>query len=705
MKRRDFIKCSGLAVCSRYFIVNSSVSFAKPRKELLTGFIVSDAHFGWRNDSNDFVGQRQPEVEEQRKAVRHILETFPDIDLMIDTGDAYHGNLRGEERQKSAGDWTDVISGETGSKPFMYVPGNHEIMGWSQGDPEWRCNILGSLPCRPYYSYDLKGIHFVSVPELMMAVYVNKETIEWLKLDLALNKDKTVVLLSHNNISGTTTPDEEGYRGLVNSKELLDIILAHPNIIAWMHGHNHNFEIVKKHDRLFVSNGRIGGFDPSNGKHGIGGIYFEISDSHMEVKSYSAQFERMLTSSDGPALSGIVKSRTSLDTSAPMAYSYGTGGARDTERIPVINHYTSTSENGRLVITGADDEIINEDTSLSYYQCRPGNKHMQLFGFIVRDPKKHWKWNNPGVTLLKRDDGKDIRLTVPHYGVGKCSYYRCPPGQKYKISLEMETLSEGPTLDLELMYFDRESNLLSSKHMPLYNLPKGRHKKVFEAIVPNPNKANTIYDDPNETNTLNFVAQCIFRDMSQDVIVHKFELSFADANGPTLDPAVKYRGKWYRHSGTLEPDKKSGFDIPMPKKDEMFEIKAEGNRRMSWLVRYDNLDWQFRNAAVADKGIYLEVSGLRNNWTHEKEVVISPLFNSDEPFLSRTKGVLEFRLYPLNRGNKKIKVEIGKCIGNKGRLYFYSNDRISNIKGVIQSKSIGKYVEVDVAPGSVVEVS
>jgi hypothetical protein len=459
MDRRDFLKVYGAGVAAALLPSNVWAMGSK-HNDVLRGFIVSDAHFGWDGDE-------QPQIEEQRAAMKHIISTFENLDLMIDTGDAYHGNLKGEVREKSAGDWTDIISGETGSLPMLYVPGNHEIMGWREGDPEWRCNRLGSLPCRPYYSFDIKGIHFVSVPELMMAVYINKETIEWLKLDLAVNRDKTVILLSHNNISGTTTPDEEGYRGLVNSAELYDIIKANPNVIAWMHGHNHNYQIVQEENCMYVSNGRIGGFDPSKGQYGIGGIYFEISESLLDVKCYSAEFKRFLGPDDGPQLAGRMKTRTTLEPLKPMAYSFGTGGARDTERIPMVNHYTSKSASAKLYITGAEDEIINEDTRLNYYQCRPSNKHMQLFGFIVRDPKDLWRWDNPGITLFERSDGKDIRVTAPHYGAGMCSYYRCPPDQEYEVTLELEGRGQGPKLDIEFMYFDRTGKYLESKHAPV----------------------------------------------------------------------------------------------------------------------------------------------------------------------------------------------------------------------------------------------
>ncbi|AQQ69990.1 metallophosphoesterase, family [Limihaloglobus sulfuriphilus] len=699
MDRRCFMKVYGAGMAAA-LLPSGAWAMAGKQSDVLRGFIVSDAHFGW--DGGD-----QPRISEQREAMRNIVSTFGKLDLMIDTGDAYHGNLKGDVRGKSAGDWTDIISGETGSLPMLYVPGNHEIMGWREGDPEWRCNRLGSLPCRPYYSFDIKGIHFVSVPELMMAVYVNKETIEWLKLDLEVNRDKTVILLSHNNISGTTTPDEEGYRGLVNSAELYDIIKANPNIIAWMHGHNHNYQIVQKDNCMYVSNGRIGGFDPSNGQYGIGGIYFELSNNLLDVKCYSAQFKRFLGPDDGPQLAGRMKAKTSLDPAKPMAYSFGTGGARDTERIPMVNHYTSKSESAKLYITGADDEIINEDTTLSYYQCRPSNTHMQLFGFIVRDPQKLWRWDDPGITLFKRSDGKDIRVTAPHYGAGMCSYYRCPPDQEYEVTLELEGSGQGPKLDIEFMYFDRTGKYLESKHAPLYDIKAGKQKVVYSGIASKPTKAVTIYDDPDEHNILNFIVQCIFTDMTSEVKVKSFELRFKGAHGATVDPAVIIDGRRYSRKGTLKQGELAEFDIPLlkNKSQQTYQLSAGGNRRLSWLIKYDHLDWQLRNAAAADMGEYIQIDGLRNQWSHEKEILFAPMAATDEPFVSRLRGITKARIYPVDRGSKNLKVKIEECYpGIKPIVFVRSDNKPASVSASEGFSYKNGIIEITVKKGETIDV-
>ena len=695
-KRRDFIKSMAIGSACLPMLANAKI---KNDDGMLRGFIVSDAHFGWKKTD-------QPKPEVQAAAMKKIMEKFPNLDVMIDTGDAHHGGLDGELGDIARGHWTDIIAGITGTIPLMYVPGNHEIMGWNDGDPEWRCNRLGSLCCRPYYSFDLKGIHFVSVPELMMAVYVNKETIEWLKLDLSLNRDKTVVLLSHNNISGTTGPDEPGYRGLVNSSELMGIIRANPNIVAWMHGHNHNFQMVKMENRLFVSNGRIGGFDPSKGKYGIGGIYFEISSEGMKVRSYDAERGRMLSAKDDPEVAADLAVSTTYNPNGVFNYSYGEGGARDTERIPVINHYAGCTRADELFMAGADGPMISEDPEMTLYQCRPSNTHMQLFGFIVRDPKKLWRWDNPGITLFKRDDGKDIRVTMPHYGAGQGTYYRCPPGKKYKVTLDLEADQAGPVLEMQFLWFDRDGKFQTQWSLPKEALKQGRQTQVFETEAPNPGKVKTIYDDPAEDNTLSFISQAIFRKMTAGVKIHSFKLELADGAGMTVNPFIDIDGKRFEKFTALADGAVAAALVPPFVADrQVIGAGAQGNGRLAWLVRRTNLDWQVRNAPVSDKGAYLEIGSLRNTWTFEKEIRIAPLFPCSELFVSRLAKVDGAKIYPLNRGSKTLRIEIDKTLGDDARIEVTASRKPAGVTGSKEWKYKDGVVVINVETGGIIEVS
>ena len=193
------------------------------------------------------------------------------------------------------GDWTDVIVRGCGSIPFFFTAGNHEIDAFSHPwDPELKTARLGSTGCRPYYSFDIKGIHFLVLPELIRTNYVTREALDWATLDLEINKNKTVIILSHNSLLGTTEPNEDrGYRVVANSQDVYDLMDKHGCVIAWMHGHNHDYKIVPKPNRLYVSNGRIGGFPPEiegapadfAKKPQLGGMYFEVRRDRFVVRA------------------------------------------------------------------------------------------------------------------------------------------------------------------------------------------------------------------------------------------------------------------------------------------------------------------------------------------------------------------------------------------------------------------------------------
>ncbi len=151
---------------------------------------------------------------------------------------------------------------------------------------------------------------------------------------------------------------------------------------------------------------------------------------------------------------------------------------------------------------------------------------------------------------------------------------------------------------------------------------------------------------------------------TRDVILHRFALSFADAKGPTSNPAVLTDGSQAGHKEALAAGQLVRLTLPPCTENRtVYETLAEGNRRPTWLVRHAGVDWQVRNAPVADRGDHLIVRPLRNTFSDRREIIIVPMAATDEPFVHCLRNVDNAAIYPLNRGSKSIRIEIRDAVG------------------------------------------
>ncbi|UCD28701.1 MAG: metallophosphoesterase [Planctomycetota bacterium] len=638
----------------------------RPEKQtgLLKGYVVADAHFGWRHP-------QQPEPQEIEEAMQRIVKRFPDLDLFLDAGDAHHVHASDEAR----GQCTDIIPGGCWPIPFYFIAGNHEIDVWGGPyDTEWRCAKFGNLTCRPYYSFDLKGVHFIALPELIFMCYVSQEALAWLELDLAVNKDKTVVIFTHNAIRGTTSfCDDAGYRSLANSEAVLKLLNRYPNVLAWMHGHNHTYEMVRKAGKLFVSNGRIGGFVPPEtqkwaGDH-LGGIYFEIGPGHLTARAYSATEDNYLDALGYPQLMQKLNIKTSFDSGAAPCFSYGGGGTIDGQRLAALHHCAGGNGPRELFIAGADSPIINENPDLTVYTERshplaPDKKILPGYKFRPHDDSL-WEWIDPGIRIGARTESDESTTLVapgPHRGVQ--SYYSCPPGKTYRVIIEVVSSGGGQTLQLKCRIHDRRIQQVASLGGPVWKLVSGRQTLQTDFSLPPLSDLNSIYTNPKSDNLFRVLIEARFSNLREDVLVKRFAIMLADAAGPTIDVAVSVEGKKFMHKGELASDKFVRFDLPSrPPARSVYEISAGGNHRLTWLVRQTDLAWQVRNASVATKDSYLDIGPLRNTLSSRKEIVIVPMSPIEVPYVHRLRHINRAGIYPLSADKNQLKVEAVELLG------------------------------------------
>ncbi len=678
IRRREFNKIVTLATVGAVLAPGLvKAESEESTADALKGFIVSDAHFGW--DS-----KRQPAPEEQREAMTHIMSRFPDLDLFVDTGDAHHGDYpHNTNPAKSRQDWVDIIQGGCGHVPFYYVVGNHEFRSNQDADPEMRSNIMGSATCRPYYSFDTKGIHFISFPELMREVHITEEEWEWLDLDLALNRDKSIILLSHNNILGTTSGNEPGYRGIIDSDRLLATFRDNPNVIAWMHGHNHNYQIVNQQNMLFVSNGRIGGFDPSVGKHGIGGIYFEVSEKGLTVKCYSAEKNGFLDTLDA-ALTQTLPRETSFDPRQGCAYSYGVGGAVNGERIPAYHHHLGENAQVELFLTGCDHTIINDDPKMTKYAERKLVRPVEkiLISARVDNGDAGYEYLNPGIRLKVNDTGS-ATVTMPGDNNGKFTYYRCPPGKQYKVSVLMNAgRKKGQQICLRLHVHDIQGRKLCTCQSEPIDLKKGRQNVERLIEVPRIDTSETIYNDPESDELVNISIEVCFAQIKRDIDIFSITMEQQNSSENTIDAGVIIDGKAYAIDGLLDKGQVARIPVDAPHNARSVnEVVAAGNRRLTYLIRHSNLEWQVRNATAKYGDRCIEIQKMRNTLSDRMEIVITPLGKSSGPYLHRIRKAEQVKVFPFNAEDHTLTVTVGEAHPG-AQMEFVSDLRPKSVDGI-----------------------
>lgn len=625
-----------------------------------------------------------------------ILRRFPDLDLFWDTGDAHHNNATDAARR----DWTDIIAGGCQALPFYYTAGNHEITSWSDDcDVELRCAKLGSLTCRPYYSFDLMGIHFLSLPEQIMMSFVTEEALAWARLDLALNRDKTTIILSHNSINGTTQPhDDLGYRRLANSAQVFDFINQWPNVVAWMHGHNHTWEIVQKQGKFYVSNGRIGGYNPPYpgyyGRGHLGGMYFEIAPDRVTIRGYSATEDKFFDELPHYGhLTQTIELKTTLDPHAPAAYSYGHGALKDGERVYAANHHTASGR-AELFLAGAATPLINENPDFSAYTQRTIKdwKTKHLIGYDIQpleiDAEKtdhSWDFLNPGVRInAQRNPRKEKILNVPGMAEGAKSYYRCAPGKSYRVRMELDAKTGGQAFQLICQVHG--TDLAQAISIPIDQRTLQPGFQVIEETFALPSLLEhiSLYTDPSCDVVYNVLLQTRLSNLSDDVLITRLEFMLAGAEGPTRNPALTIDGQRFAHAGELRPGQIAKFKLNgLAPARSVFECEAEGNGKLAWLVRQVGLAWQVRNAMVADRGDHLEIGPLRNPYSEKQEAIIAPIHPVQGAFIHRLRRLEQARVYPA-RHDGPMRVEVQKLGAPDGEIEVLSASKPQSIKGAAE---------------------
>lgn len=364
--------------------------------------IVADAHFGWR-------GADQPPVDAQRAVLDHLAQRFADIDLLIDAGDAHHSRLSAAARSTAQRNWWLTVASAPFAAPLIYCPGNHELIDYSAGDPEARTCDFGGLPLRPMQALLTGGALVVTVPCLRRATLLTDEVLAFVDDCLKRHPRTPSLLIGHQAVIGTTDdPSAPDYRQLANSDEFEALLDRHPQVLAYVHGHNHDCRVARRRHRLYLSAGRLGGFVPAEGRAEFGAdllvLLLELSAERLIAQHYNA------TRRCWVGASHLLENDLAPDCTTTAAYS----GARLQRDQRLVYWPTAIGAQARVGTHWRSiDGPLNADPGLRYALERGAHApaHARLADFQPLDAK----WQVDGARL-EAVAGLGYRLRVGHEG-------------------------------------------------------------------------------------------------------------------------------------------------------------------------------------------------------------------------------------------------------------------------------------------------
>lgn len=624
MNRRDFVK-TGFWSFGSLALERSRLIDKEHQEGGLKGFVFSDAHIGWR-------GADQPTLQEQSAAIKVIKKRFPSLDIVFDSGDIHHGYLDEEARNRARDFWLSSMANQFSDSLFHYVPGNHEL-GRGPRDTELTASKLGSINFRPYYSFDYKGVHFISLPQLLDTILINKESLQWLAHDLSENKGKTTLIFSHNSIEGTTFDNgETAYRRVINSDELIKVIDAHPNVQAWFHGHNHHYEIVKKAGRIYVSNGRIGGFNPPKswgafGQGHLGGVYFEVNKAGILIRCFSATKNKFLDELGFPNLSIFFKSHTSFNQSSKANYFFGSGQASDNVTYLIRNHFLS---NQLIEISQKPnkDTVVNDNTELAFPTDLffAGKKRSRLVGYQVSPKNVGFKSVKEGLQLSMNGYGGDVVLAVPKHRQSKKklmargSYFRCEDGDRFKLKLSISATKKLKVLVKFFIYNEQQEILYMSDyratkttnsfiHTHFFDIPELKQGGLFSKYLKVLITVKNVIND--------FVVKQV---MLEKLARHKKSLLTINGNDIYCNKKVQ---------------------IGSPLK-AINQIRYRG-QSSSLLFKVSDVKWQIRNAVAEYEANKIKIIDYVHQFQKNREIVITPI-NKPAHYVSMTSHLAPYTI-------------------------------------------------------------
>jgi len=240
--RRAFLKDFGLVIAG----LSAGIPFARAKsmdgKAKLSFGIVTDAHYA----DTDPKGSRK--YRESLAKMTECVKLMNDkkVDFIIELGDLKDQGIPITE--ESTLKYLDAIEKVYGqfNGPRYHVLGNHDVDSISKEQFLARVENTGIAKGSTYYSFDVKGLHFVVLDANYSAdgsdydhgkfdwtdTNVPLKQLNWLKKDLA-SSTKPVITFVHQQL------DVTGSTGVKNGPQVRQVLQNSKRALAVFQGHHH----------------------------------------------------------------------------------------------------------------------------------------------------------------------------------------------------------------------------------------------------------------------------------------------------------------------------------------------------------------------------------------------------------------------------------------------------------------------------------
>lgn len=228
-------------------------------------------------------------VSSAAKAFQHVQSQNQLPDFILNTGDSIMDSLKSDRinAEKQWNTFTQLVDSEC-HLPIYHALGNHDVWGWGAKNPDYQKDPLYGKELAlkmlrlssPYYSFDLKGWHFIILDSTHQPNGASSEPyigqldetqFDWLEKDIENTPPETpICIASHIPILSACElfdgPNEETGNWVIpaawvhiDARRFRSLFLDHPNIRLCLSGHSHQHERIDYLGVTYLTNGAICG--------------------------------------------------------------------------------------------------------------------------------------------------------------------------------------------------------------------------------------------------------------------------------------------------------------------------------------------------------------------------------------------------------------------------------------------------------------